>query len=70
LWVAAPVAAVVTTTWLDAVLTWLALSGAACLLERVGDPGLMIGAIGADKGESDAMLRPEAQGRRRASTGE
>jgi hypothetical protein len=70
LWVAAPVAAVVTTTLPDAVLTWLALSAAACLLERVGDPGLLIGAIGADKGDSDAMLRPETQGSERASTRE
>jgi hypothetical protein len=36
IWIAAPAALFVTRHALEAVLTWLALSGAACLLERVG----------------------------------
>lgn len=35
LWVALPLAAWLTTGWLERALTWLALSGAACLLERI-----------------------------------
>jgi hypothetical protein len=38
-WVAAPVAVAVTRRPRDAPLTWLALSGAACLLERATGPG-------------------------------
>ena len=37
-WVAAPFAAYVTHRWLDGVVAWLALSGAACLLERATAP--------------------------------
>jgi hypothetical protein len=37
-WVAAPVALAVTTRPLDWALAWLALSGAACWLERLGAP--------------------------------
>ena len=36
LWIAAPAAVLVTRRPADCVLTWLALSGAACLLERIG----------------------------------
>jgi hypothetical protein len=35
LWVAAPLAVILTSTWLERVLLWLALSGGACLLERL-----------------------------------
>lgn len=35
LWIAAPFAFVVSAGWLERVLAWLALSGAAILLERV-----------------------------------
>lgn len=38
-WVAAPVAVAVTRRPRDAPLTWLALSGAACLLERAAGSG-------------------------------
>jgi hypothetical protein len=38
-WVAAPVSVAVTRRPRDAPLTWLALSGAACLLERMARPG-------------------------------
>ncbi len=38
-WTAAPVAAAVARNRREAPLTWLALSGAACLLERVTEKG-------------------------------
>lgn len=45
IWTAAPVAAAVSRRPRDAPLTWLALSGAACLLERAttekGDPDVL-----------------------------
>lgn len=69
LWVAAPAAAMVTTVLPDAVATWLALSGAACLLERIGEPPLMIGSVDTERGESHALLRPETHGSERASNG-
>jgi hypothetical protein len=37
LWVAAPVACLLTNNWKEWTLFWLALSGAACLLERATD---------------------------------
>jgi Protein of unknown function (DUF1360) len=42
LWVAAVIAAFITTRPGDWVLTWLALSGAACLLERIGQKPVVI----------------------------
>jgi hypothetical protein len=36
LWVAAPLALIVSTEWLTWLIAWLGLSGAACLLERWG----------------------------------
>lgn len=42
LWVAAPFALVVGHGLLDWLLAWLALSGAACLLDRLGQPPLRI----------------------------
>jgi hypothetical protein len=65
LWVAAPAAALVTTAWPDAVVTWLALSGAACLLERIGEPPLMLRSVGDERGESNALLRSETHGSER-----
>lgn len=35
LWVAAPASLLVGASWQDRALLWLALSGAACLLERI-----------------------------------
>ena len=40
LWIAAPIAAAVTPALHDFPLLWLALSGAACLLEQLGNPSL------------------------------
>lgn len=42
IWVAAPVALYVGEKPLDLLLTWLALSGAACLLERLGQEPVVI----------------------------
>ncbi len=42
LWVAAPMALFVSQSPLDLLLTWLALSGAACLLERLGQEPVVI----------------------------
>src|SRR5437764_1131814 len=36
LWIAAPAAALVCRGWQDVLLGWLALSGAACLLNQIG----------------------------------
>jgi hypothetical protein len=36
IWIAAPAALFVTRYWLDWIMVWLAISGAACLLERFG----------------------------------
>lgn len=60
LWVAAPVALWVTTTPLDAVVVWLAVSGAACLCERIGQPDVVMqGLPEPDQGEDDGVLRPK-----------
>ena len=42
LWVAAPMAVWVGASWLQWAMTWLALSGIACLCERIGQPALAI----------------------------
>jgi len=42
LWIAAPIAIFVTRQLPDWLLVWLALSGAACLLERLGRESVMI----------------------------
>ena len=42
IWVAAPVSFYVGEKPLDLLLTWLALSGTACLLERVGQEPVVI----------------------------
>jgi hypothetical protein len=61
-WVSAPAAAAVARRRRDLPLTWLALSGAACLLEqatreRVPEPP--------ERGVDDGLLWEEAQGRLR-----
>ena len=35
-WVAAPLACFVSPRWIERVVAWLAVSGGACLLERIG----------------------------------
>jgi len=60
LWVAAPAAIFVTRKPADCALAWLALSGAACLLERLGARPVMIEpATQISQGESEHVLWPE-----------
>src|SRR5215471_20663526 len=42
LWVAAPIALAVAPSWRDWPLIWLALSGAACLADRLGGEPVLI----------------------------
>jgi len=60
-WVAAPAALFVSQQLLDWLFSWLALSSAACLLERVGsDPVIIHSAAQPVEGDvSDGMLRSE-----------
>jgi hypothetical protein len=73
LWVAAPAALWVAATPLEACLVWLAISGAACLCERLGAPEVVMqrlpeiadtaetaGARSETQGDHDGMLRTEA----------
>jgi hypothetical protein len=58
LWVAVPIAWWVTTTPLEAVMVWLALSGAACLCERLGQPEVVVQPLHELRpGDDDGMLR-------------
>lgn len=76
LWVAAPLALAVGHTLVDWLLAWLALSGAACLLDRLGQPPLRMEPL--PQGDEDhGMLwiqsgragEPDAAGAPRAGTG-
>ena len=62
LWVALPIAFAVTRRPLDLLLVWLALSGAACLLERIDREPVVIQPISrAEEGGTEiGMLRSEA----------
>ncbi|HML13970.1 MAG TPA: hypothetical protein VK456_11710 [Xanthobacteraceae bacterium] len=62
LWVAIPLALFVSVQPLEALVAWLALSGAALLLERLGpEPIVIERSINPDEGdETHGMLRPEA----------
>lgn len=58
LWVAAPVSLWITAKPLDACLVWLAVSGAACLCERIGQPEIVVQPLPeSNQGEDDGMLR-------------
>lgn len=65
LWVAAPFALFLSREPLDWALSWLALSGAACLVERVAPearPPVLIHQVPEAEGDPiDALLRPEAR---------
>ena len=62
-WVAAPVALFLSRKPLDWLLTWLALSGAACLLERLRPEPMMIRPISQpEEGDVNHVLRTEALG--------
>ncbi|MBI3120918.1 MAG: DUF1360 domain-containing protein [candidate division NC10 bacterium] len=61
-WVAAPLAFFVSGNPLELLLTWLALSGGACLLERFGQEPIALQPMShITEGETnDGMLRSEA----------
>jgi hypothetical protein len=61
LWVALPIALFVSRRPIDLLLVWLALSGAACLLERIGQEPAIIQPISRtlDGGTDIGMLRSE-----------
>jgi len=61
LWIAAPVALFVSRNALDWLLTWLALSGAACLLERLGrEPVIIEPMTQSTEGDNYDVLRQQA----------
>jgi hypothetical protein len=63
LWVAAPLALLVARTPVDLLLAWPALSGAACLLERLRHEPVVIQSLPESKGETNnGMLWTEAVG--------
>lgn len=65
LWMAAPFALFVSQDWLERLVSWLAISGAACLLERAGgEPEWMFPAEikSGEGGNADELLRTEAGG--------
>jgi hypothetical protein len=63
LWIAAPAAAFVSRYWIDWLMAWLALSGGACLLERLGrDPVVMEPISQLEEGDADHVLRSETGG--------
>ncbi len=64
LWVAAPMALFVSQRPTEWLLAWLALSGAACLLERVGQEPVVIQPVSQETrgGMNDGMLRSETGG--------
>ncbi|CAN5672049.1 hypothetical protein BH11PSE8_BH11PSE8_17260 [soil metagenome] len=65
LWVAFPISLWLTdgagTGTIDTALVWLALSGAACLLERIAQPAVTMHTMPEPgPGEDDGMLRTKA----------
>jgi hypothetical protein len=59
LWVAAAVAAAIASSVKEWFLPWLGLSGAACLLDRVGREPVVVERLSEDRGEEDVLLRTE-----------
>lgn len=59
LWVAAPFALLVTRQLLDGILTWLAISGAACLLELATQKRAELRPPQIEGEEKHALLRSE-----------
>lgn len=66
--VAAPLAFAVGRSPLEWLLAWLALSGAACLLERLGNPPLAITQWD-EEGDAHELLRTETGGLGEAGVG-
>lgn len=61
LWVAAPIAFAVAGDPVGWALAWLALSGAACLLQRLAPAPVPLIRPALDEGEDDGLLRTEAR---------
>jgi hypothetical protein len=63
IWIAAPAALFVTRHWLDWIMVWLAVSGAACLLERIGQQPAVPQSDGQlSHGGNHSVLRTETNG--------
>jgi hypothetical protein len=63
LWIAAPAALFVSRKPLEWFLSWLALSGGACLLERIGQEPVVIQPVSQPAGgDSNDVLRSETHG--------
>jgi|SRR5271165_591609 len=63
LWIAAPAALFVTRQLLDWLLVWLAISGGACLLERLAREPVVIESVPQpSEGDFDHVLRSETIG--------
>ena len=63
LWIAAPAALFVSRHPIDWLVTWLALSGGACLLEQLGRDPVVIQSVSQPfEGEIDHVLRSETSG--------
>jgi hypothetical protein len=62
LWIAAPAALFVARQLVDWLLVWLAVSGAACLLERVGEPVMIESVSQPSEGDAYHVLRSETSG--------
>jgi hypothetical protein len=70
LWVAVPFTFAIARGPLEWVLAWLALSGGACLLERLGREPVTIQEMPSPRGgDDDAVLRTEASGTAESATG-
>ena len=62
LWIAALAALFVSRQPLEWLFCWLAISGAACLLERLGQPPVVVEPAQTFEGDLDHVLRTEADG--------
>jgi hypothetical protein len=63
LWIAAPAALFVSRHPIDWLVTWLSLSGGACLLEQLGRDPVVIQSVSQPlEGEIDHVLRSETSG--------
>ena len=59
LWVSALGAVAIATKFKEGLLLWLGLSGAACLLDRVGREPVVVERLSENRGEKDVLLRAE-----------